>query len=45
MRFGLVPVQSLPRFDAQLQEGLLTEVLGLDMLWVQEHHSAGAVKG
>jgi hypothetical protein len=43
MRFGLVPVQSLPRFDAKLQQGLLTEVLGLDMLRVQEHRSAGAM--
>jgi alkanesulfonate monooxygenase SsuD/methylene tetrahydromethanopterin reductase-like flavin-dependent oxidoreductase (luciferase family) len=45
MRFGLAPVQSLPRFDAMLQQGLLAKVLGFDMLWVQEHHSAGAVSG
>ena len=43
MRFGLVPVQSLPRFDAKVRQGLLTEVLGLDMLLVQEHHSADAM--
>jgi alkanesulfonate monooxygenase SsuD/methylene tetrahydromethanopterin reductase-like flavin-dependent oxidoreductase (luciferase family) len=43
MRFGLAPVQSQPRFDAMLQQGMLAESLDFDMLWLQEHHSAGAM--
>jgi hypothetical protein len=34
MRFGLAPVQSQPRVDAMLQQGMLAESLGFDMLWV-----------
>jgi alkanesulfonate monooxygenase SsuD/methylene tetrahydromethanopterin reductase-like flavin-dependent oxidoreductase (luciferase family) len=40
MRFGLAPVQSLPRSDAMVQQSMLAESLGFDMLWVQEHHAA-----
>jgi alkanesulfonate monooxygenase SsuD/methylene tetrahydromethanopterin reductase-like flavin-dependent oxidoreductase (luciferase family) len=43
MRFGLAPVQFLPHFDAMLQQVLLAEALGFDGLWLQEHHSAGAM--
>jgi alkanesulfonate monooxygenase SsuD/methylene tetrahydromethanopterin reductase-like flavin-dependent oxidoreductase (luciferase family) len=41
MRFSLAPVQSQPRFDAMLQQAMLAESLGFDMLWAQEHHSEG----
>jgi alkanesulfonate monooxygenase SsuD/methylene tetrahydromethanopterin reductase-like flavin-dependent oxidoreductase (luciferase family) len=37
------PVQSQPHFDAMLQQGMLAESLGFNMLWVHEHHSAGAM--
>jgi alkanesulfonate monooxygenase SsuD/methylene tetrahydromethanopterin reductase-like flavin-dependent oxidoreductase (luciferase family) len=43
MRFGLAPVQSQSRFDAMLEQGMVAESRGFDMLWVQEHHSAGAM--
>jgi alkanesulfonate monooxygenase SsuD/methylene tetrahydromethanopterin reductase-like flavin-dependent oxidoreductase (luciferase family) len=41
MRFGLAPVQSQSRFDAMLQQEMLAESLGFDVLWAQQHHSEG----
>lgn len=39
MEFGLAPTQSLPRFDAMLEQARLAETLGFATLWAHEHHS------
>lgn len=39
MEFGLAPTQSLPRFDAMLEQARVAEALGFACLWAHEHHS------